>query len=148
MGAGLFALLSKADIGLGRLDGVVKVIPDPTSSSRCTSGARLSSARRSREPRAHLRTFLRSNWSQGAETAAGSDVGDIVNYVRAMNYGLGRLHDLPLSLRLIREIHGELMWGGRGAQAPPGAFRTSENWIGPPGAPLSRATFVPPLRPR
>lgn len=76
--------------------------------------------------------------------APGSDVGDIVNYVRAMNYGLARLHELPLSLRLIREIHGELLRGGRGSQATPGEFRRTQNWIGPAGAPLRRATFVPP----
>ncbi len=73
-----------------------------------------------------------------------SDVGDIVNYVAAMNYGLKRLDDLPLSLRLIREIHGELLRGGRGGQATPGEFRTTQNWIGPRGAPLRQATFVPP----
>jgi Fic family protein len=73
-----------------------------------------------------------------------SDVGDIVNYVAAMNYGLERLDDLPLSLRLIREIHAELLRGGRGAQATPGEFRTSQNWIGPRGASLRQATFVPP----
>jgi Fic family protein len=76
---------------------------------------------------------------------AASDVGDIVNYVAAMNYGLKRLDDLPLSLRLIREIHGELLRGGRGAQgATPGEFRTTQNWIGPRGAPLRQASFVPP----
>jgi Fic family protein len=61
-----------------------------------------------------------------------------------MRYGLQRLDELPLSLRLIREIHAELLQDGRGAHATPGEFRTSQNWIGPPGASLQRATFVPP----
>jgi Fic family protein len=61
-----------------------------------------------------------------------------------MNYGLERLDDLPLSLRLIREIHRELLRGGRETQATPGEFRTTQNWIGPRGAPLSQASFVPP----
>ena len=73
-----------------------------------------------------------------------SDVSDIVNYVAAMKYGLDRLEDLPLSLRLIREIHGQLLRGGRGAAATPGEFRTTQNWIGPGGAGLAQATFVPP----
>jgi len=61
-----------------------------------------------------------------------------------MNYGLARLEELPLSLRLIREIHAELLQEGRGAQATPGTFRTSQNWIGPAGVSLDQATFVPP----
>ena len=55
----------------------------------------------------------------------------MVNYVRAMNYGLQRLDSLPLSLRLLREIHAELLQGVRGTEKQPGEFRTSQNWIGP-----------------
>lgn len=72
------------------------------------------------------------------------DVTDIVNYVRAMNYGLERLQTLPLSGRLIREIHEQLRTGARGENRQPGEFRTSQNWIGPPGASLASASFVPP----
>lgn len=61
-----------------------------------------------------------------------------------MNYGLERLATLPLSLRLIREIHAELLRGVRGAHRQPGEFRTSQNWIGPADAPLSEAAFIPP----
>lgn len=60
-----------------------------------------------------------------------------------MNHGLGRLADLPLSLRLIREIHAELLLNVRGASRP-GEFRTTQNWIGATSAPLSDAIFVPP----
>ena len=73
-----------------------------------------------------------------------ADVGDIVNYIAAMNHGLSRIDELPLSLRLIREIHAELLRDGRGSHATPGEFRTSQNWIGPAGASLNQATFVPP----
>jgi Fic family protein len=72
------------------------------------------------------------------------DVDEVVRYVQAMNYGLGRLSDPPLSLRLIREIHRELLSGGRGSHRLPGEFRTSQNWIGPENASLADATFVPP----
>jgi Fic family protein len=72
------------------------------------------------------------------------DVDEIVNYVRAMNYGLDRLTDLPLSLRLIREIHGELLQGVRGANKQPGDFRRDQNFIAPAGVmDIADATFVP-----
>jgi Fic family protein len=72
------------------------------------------------------------------------DVREVHNYVRALEYGLARLEELPLSLRLIREIHAQLMQGVRGEQSTPGQFRRSQNWIGPPGCTLEEATFVPP----
>ncbi|MFN2289750.1 MAG: Fic family protein [Anaerolineae bacterium] len=72
------------------------------------------------------------------------DVREVYNYVRALEYGLDRLQTLPLSLRLIREIHARLMEGVRGEHGTPGEFRRSQNWIGPPGCSLKEATFVPP----
>jgi len=72
------------------------------------------------------------------------DVGEVVNYVRATNRGLERLKELPLSLRLIREIHAELLRGVRGGGRSPGEFRTLPNWIGPPGCTLANAVYVPP----
>lgn len=73
------------------------------------------------------------------------DVDEIVNYVGAMNYGLDRLSDLPLSLRLIREIHEQLLRGVRGANKQPGQFRRQQNFIAPAGArSIEDATFVPP----
>ena len=73
-----------------------------------------------------------------------NDVGDVINYVRAMNHGVHRLSELPVSVRLIREIHAELMQGARGGQLSPGELRTTQNWIGPSGATPVTATFVPP----
>ena len=67
-----------------------------------------------------------------------------MNYVRAMNRGLARLKELPVSVRLIREIHAELLHGVRGSHLTPGELRRSQNWIGPGGATLANATFVPP----
>jgi Fic family protein len=72
------------------------------------------------------------------------DVEEVVNYVRAMNYGLERLSSLPLSLRLIREIHEHLLKDVRGGEPFPGEFRSTQNWIGPANGPLSQATFIPP----
>lgn len=72
------------------------------------------------------------------------DIQEVQNYIEALNYGIKRLEDLPLSLRLIKEIHDHLMQGVRGAHATPGEFRRSQNWIGSPGCTLNTAKFVPP----
>ncbi|MBN2608492.1 MAG: Fic family protein [Candidatus Fermentibacteraceae bacterium] len=72
------------------------------------------------------------------------DVREVANYVKAMEYGLSRLNDLPMSLRLIKELHSILMDGVRGYRSTPGEFRRSQNWIGPPGCSLSGASYVPP----
>lgn len=73
-----------------------------------------------------------------------SDVREVHNYVRSLDYGLERSKTLPASLRLIREIHGILMEGVRGEHLTPGEFRRSQNWIGPPGSTIESATIVPP----
>ena len=74
------------------------------------------------------------------------DLREVLNYLDALNYGLDRLQSLPLSLRLVREIHERLMSGVRGGSPgmTPGEFRRSQNWIGPAGCTLSEATYVPP----
>ncbi|MGZ9034823.1 MAG: Fic family protein, partial [Rhodospirillales bacterium] len=82
-----------------------------------------------------------------AEAQAGQqfdDIREVSNYVDAMMYGLERLESLPLSLRLIREMHERLLQSGRGGSKSPGEFRRSQNWIGPPGSTLATATYVPP----
>jgi Fic family protein len=72
------------------------------------------------------------------------DVREVANYVTALEYGLARLESLPVSLRLIRELHERLMHGVRGGHATPGDFRRSQNWIGRPGCSLNDAEYVPP----
>src|SRR5205823_3488666 len=72
------------------------------------------------------------------------DVEEVVNYVRAMNYGLERVASLPPSRRLLREIHAELLQGVRGAEKRPGEFRTEQNYIGVGKVSIERATFIPP----
>jgi Fic family protein len=73
-----------------------------------------------------------------------SDVREVHNYVRALDYGLERLGSLPVSLRLIRELHGVLMEGVRGDHLTPGKVRRSQNWIGSPSSTLETARYVPP----
>ncbi len=139
----LQAPLSRANLALGRLDGVIDVIPDPDFfvSMYVRREAVLSSQIEGTQ--STLEDLLEVEL-ESQRRRDDSDVGDIVNYIAAMNHGLERLTELPLSLRLIREIHAELLRDGRGASATPGEFRTTQNWIGPRGAPLSQATFVPP----
>jgi len=72
------------------------------------------------------------------------DVREVHNYVLALDYGLERLGTLPVSLRLIREIHAKLMEGVRGGNLTPGKFRKTQNWIGPAGSTIETATYVPP----
>jgi Fic family protein len=82
--------------------------------------------------------------SQALEPDNPQEVAEVVNYISAVNYGLERLKTLPVSLRLVREIHQELMKGVRGSERSPGEFRRSQNWIGAGGCSLSDATYVPP----
>lgn len=73
-----------------------------------------------------------------------ADLREVANYVAALEFGIERLETLPISLRLLRELHAKLMEGTRGGHASLGAFRRSQNWIGPPGCAPENATYVPP----
>jgi Fic family protein len=79
-----------------------------------------------------------------AGASPGADVEEVVNYVEAMRWGVSRLDKLPISSRLLRELHRRLMAGVRGRDLSPGEFRTTQNWIGPPGSTIESAPFVPP----
>lgn len=139
----LLALLSSADIALGRLDGIVKVVPDPDFFVAMYVRREAVLSSQIEGTQSTLEDLLEVEL-EPERVDRFVDVEDIVNYVHAMNYGLARLDSLPLSLRLIREIHGELLQGGRGSHATPGEFRSTQNWIGPAGATLRSASFVPP----
>ena len=71
-------------------------------------------------------------------------VHEVVNYIDAMNYGLGELAKIPMSLRLIHKIHEKVLDNVRGKDKTPGEYKRSQNWIGPPGSNLKEAAFVPP----
>lgn len=138
----LQGFLSKADMALGRLDGIATILPNPDLfvSMYVRKEAVLSS--QIEGTRATLIDIL--DYETTGEMA--KDVDEVINYIRAMNKGLERLTSLPLSLRLIREIHEELLKGARGEHRAPGEFRTSQNWIGPPGSTINNAVFIPPPR--
>jgi Fic family protein len=136
--------LSDADTALGRLDGSVQTLPNPDLFvlMYVRKEAVLSSQIEGTQSSLHDLLAAEAQ-ALGADRIA-RDVDEVINYVKAMRYGLARLRELPMSVRLIREIHHELMAGTRGGQLTPGELRTSQNWIGPAGASLGSAAFVPP----
>ena len=135
--------LSEADRALGRLDGSVQTLPnaDLFVYMYVRKEAVLSSQIEGTQ--SSLQDLLAAEAHILGERRP-RDVEEVVNYVRAMNHGLGRLSELPVSVRLIREIHAELVKGVRGSRHTPGELRRSQNWIGPAGCALAQATFVPP----
>ncbi len=139
----LIRSLSISDQRVARLDGVTSTLPNPDLfiSMYVRQEAVLSSQIEGTQ--STLEDVLQFEIDPNGEELP-RDVGEVVNYVAAMNHGLQRLSQLPLSLRLIREIHGLLMQGTRGGEKTPGEFRTSQNWIGPPGCTLASASFIPP----
>ncbi len=134
---------SKADRALSELAGITKTLPNPhlLIGPFIRREAVLSS--KIEGTRASLSDLFFFE-AGGESQEKGSDVSEVANYVRAMEYGLKRQEEMPMSLRLIREIHRELMLGVRGEFQTPGEFRRSQNWIGPPRCALVDATFVPP----
>lgn len=139
----LARMLSDADRALGRLDGVTSVLPNPDLfvAMYVRHEAVLSSQIEGTQ--STLEDVLQFEIDAAGQDVP-KDVEEVVNYVRAMNHGLERLDSLPLSLRLIREIHGVLLEDVRGSHRTPGEFRRTQNWIGPAGCTLQTASFVPP----
>jgi len=135
--------LSRADFLLGKLAREGSQLPSPHLLMRpfITREAVLSS--KIEGTLATLGEILAAN--AGAHVKQNpDDLQEVQNYIKALDYGLKRLEELPLSLRLIKEIHEHLMQGVRGSHATPGEFRRSQNWIGSPGCTLNTAKFVPP----
>lgn len=139
---GLLAELSAADTALGRLDGVVEFVPDPDLFVAMYVRREAVLSSQIEGTQSSLRDLLDVEIGGVGDVTA--DVDEIVSCVAAMNHGLERLGDLPLSNRLVREVHGRLLDGVRGSGATPGEFRRSQNWIGPEGTSLPNAVFVPP----
>lgn len=135
--------LSAADYALGRLEGAVVTLPNPDLFVFMYVRKEAVLSSQIEGTQSSLQNLLAAE-ARLSDPNAPADVAEVVNYVRAMNHGLARLSELPVSVRLIREIHAELMKGVRGGRLTPGELRTSQNWIGPAGCTLSEATFVPP----
>lgn len=136
-------LLSQADRATGRLDGSIVALPNAELFVYMYVRKEAVLSSQIEGTQASLGDVLEVE-ARIFDPARPKDTEEILNYVAALTYGLERLKSLPLSLRLIREIHEKLMQGVRGQHATPGEFRKTQNWIGPQGAPLRDATFVPP----
>ncbi len=134
--------LSKADHVLGKLSGEGHKLPNPHVLIRPFMEREAVLSSRIEGTQAELGEVLAAD--AGLLLGHVKDLQEVRNYIAALEYGLERLHTLPVSLRLLREIHTRLMQGVRGQHATPGEFRMTQNWIGAPGASLSMAKYVPP----
>ncbi|MGH7630386.1 MAG: Fic family protein [Gemmatimonadales bacterium] len=141
--AGLAAALSAADRAVGRLAGEARRLPNPHLLIRPFIRREAVLSSRIEGTQATLGELLAAEAGAAVERSP-ADLREVGNYVVALEYGVERLRALPLSLRLVRELHEKLMRGVRGDVATPGEFRTSQNWIGPAGCTLAEASFVPP----
>ena len=141
----LVLTLSRADAALSELSGLGRHLPNPhlLIAPYVRREAVLSS--RIEGTKASLSDLLLDEMKGTASAPReDDDVREVRNYVTALEYGIKRLRELPLSLRLVRELHERLMKGVRGERATPGNFRRSQNWIGPSGSTPATAPYVPP----
>ena len=139
----LVGALSDADRLIGQLSAEGRQLPNPHVLIRPFVSREAALSSRIEGTQATLGELLASDAGVAVDQSP-DDLREVGNYVTALEYGLSRLESLPLSLRLIREIHGKLMSGVRGDTATPGEFRRSQNWIGPAGCTLANASYVPP----
>ncbi len=139
----LVLALSAADAALSELSGLGRLLPNPRLliAPYVRREAVLSS--RIEGTQASLSDVLVEEAGQLSATPT-DDVQEVRNYVTALEFGIERLKELPLSLRLVCELHAQLMNGVRGKHATPGEFRRSQNWIGPAGSTPATAPYVPP----
>ena len=140
-------LLAEANRYLGNLNGVGALLPNPNllivpyMRREAVLSSKIEGTQTSLSD---LFYFEAAQKKEQKVEAQKTDVLEVVNYVKAMDYGLKRLKELPICLRLMREIHAILMKDVRGQRLTPGEFRRSQNWIGPSGCTLNDAAFVPP----
>lgn len=135
--------LSDADLLIGKLASEGVKLPNPHLLLRPFLRREAVLSSRIEGTQATLGELLAAEAGATVERSP-SDLREVGNYVAALEYGIKRLKTLPLSLRLVLELHARLMKGVRGGHATPGEFRRSQNWIGTPGSTLANATYVPP----
>lgn len=139
----LVRALSDADQLLGRLAGEGRRLPNPHLLIRPFVQREAVFSSRIEGTQSTLGELLAAE-AGAAVARSPEDLREVGNYVTALEHGVARLKTLPLSIRLVRELHEKLMTGVRGDHATPGELRRSQNWIGPPGSTLAQATYVPP----
>ena len=140
----LLSVLSDADRDLSRLTALAGNFPFPRLLTQPFMRREAVLSSRIEGTHASLTDLYHYESAQLTFLEPNDDVREVHNYVRALDYGLERNQSLPVSLRLIREIHARLMEGVRGGNLTPGKFRRTQNWIGPAGSTLATAAYVPP----
>ena len=140
----IVALLSKADTALAELSATGRHLPNPhlLIAPYVRREAVLSS--RIEGTQTTLAELLLEEVGEGSQDRNEADLVEVRNYVTALEHGIQLLKKLPLSLRLVRQLHGDLMKGVRGANKTPGEFRTGQNIIGAKGQDEVTASYVPP----
>lgn len=140
----LIGLISGANQALGELSGAGQLLPNPHLLIRPYLRREAILSSRIEDTHADMKQL--ALFEEADENDAVTGVREVANYVRALQYGLRRLAELPISTRLIKELHEILLKDVRGGESvkTPGEFRRSQNWIGPKGCTLAEATFVPP----
>ena len=140
----LIGLISGANQALGELSGAGQLLPNPHLLIRPYLRREAILSSRIEDTHADMKQL--ALFEEADENDAVTGVREVANYVRALQYGLRRLAELPISTRLIKELHEILLQDLRGGESvkTPGEFRRSQNWIGPKGCTLAEATFVPP----
>ena len=144
LGGELHALLSRADLALGRLDGSVATLPNPDYLVLMYVRKEAVLSSQIEGTQSSLQDVLAAEAELFDAAELPRDVDEVINYIAAMKHGLDRLSELPVSVRLIREIHERLLHGVRGSRLTPGEPRRSQNWVGPAGSGIASAIFVPP----
>ena len=139
----LIRRLSAADRAIGRLEDEGRHLSNPKLVVRPFTRKEAVHSSRIEGTQTSLRELLATEAGAVVDRSP-ADLHEVGNYVTALEYGLRRLDSLPLSLRLMCELHERLMRGVRGDSARPGEFRRGQNWIGGPGSTLKNAIYVPP----
>jgi Fic family protein len=141
--ATLLGALSAADRAVGQLAGITRTLPNPRLLIRSFISREAVLSSRIEGTVASLSDLFLFEVNSMVEEDV-PDVREVANYVRALDHGVSRLRQIPLTLNLVRELHGILMEGVRGSDRRPGEFRKCQNWIGPPRSKIAEARYVPP----
>ena len=136
-------LLADANLALGRLDGSIQTLPQPDLFVFMYVRKEAVLSSQIEGTQSSLQDLLAAEAGILSSNIA-NDVDEVINYVEAMKHGLSKLAEIPVSTRLIREIHTKLLQGTRGSHLAPGELRRRQNWIGPAGCTIHEAIFVPP----
>jgi Fic family protein len=134
-------LLADAEAALGMLSGVGQLVPNPYLLIRPYLLREALSSTRIEGTQASLFDVLEI---EATGEPPNADVEEVLNYIGALEWALAQIEQLPLGVRLIREMHRRLLAGVRGRERMPGEYRNSQNWVGSSGSTIETARFVPP----